>query len=130
MYGRAYLKIVSVIELHPRPVAVIITGNISVIKKTMKEKEKEKYKITGLLLSVGNNVITFSPCSVAHKKVVNECPLSTNTIAAGCLTFLVGVKSQGMKPGQQDCEAGEESGGVPKGVMQVASDFTCCQHPP
>lgn len=49
MYGRAYLKIVSVIELHPRPVAVIITGNISVIKKTMKEKEKEKYKITGLL---------------------------------------------------------------------------------
>lgn len=70
MDGRAYLKIVSVIELHPRPVAVIITGIISVIKKTMKEKEKEKYKITGLLkyakdwedlLSVDNNVITFSP---------------------------------------------------------------------
>lgn len=43
MYSKVYLKIVSLIELHPRPGAVIITGIISVIKKTMKEKEKEKY---------------------------------------------------------------------------------------
>lgn len=39
----------------------------------------------------------------------NECPLSTNTIATWCLTFLVGLKSQGTKPGQKDCE-GEPHG--------------------
>lgn len=36
-----YLKIFSTIELHPRPIAGIIIGITSVIKKAMKAKERE-----------------------------------------------------------------------------------------